>query len=419
MKSKKIIVIIFILLIQLFGSFTFADEGWEGYTLFNINDSTIDIVKESSEIILKSNKIYYKGEFVIKNKSDKQIESILGLPSNYIQNMSGLFKGSSIKTYNITQRNIIKMNKTFSFPQKDIWRAFNISLKPSETILLTVNYESKATIDENGNTVLKYPFINDSPNDQLIKESAVKIIVSDFKIFNMMNIDGIDSGLSGENGVFLWDSQKENKEIILKYKDVERAALNYLSSLNESKYSKIINSFKTKDYDKTISLGEEVLNGETKLEVINIIKYLISESYRMLNNNSQFIAESNKIDFNEVYPSELAWKVYFDRLNYFNYINNKEEIKKEIANIKANPNKNELLVNWTNSIYNSNSTLSKGDTLNNAKENVDKDFLDSTYEVFKKNIISYLIIFVLALLIGFFLGRASKNNRRNRYMFRR
>ncbi len=419
MKNKGILVIVFTVLIQLFGSITFADKGFEGYSLFNINDSTIDIVKESSEILLKNNKIYYKGEFIIKNKSDKQIESVLGLPSDYVENMSALYKGSSIKTYKISQKNIIKMNKTYTFPEKDIWRAFNIILKPNETVLIPVNYESNPTIDENGNTVLSYPLLTDHSNEQLIKELSVKMSINDFKIYNLISIEGNDRGLSEENGVFLWDSEKENKKIILKYKDVEQAALNYLLSLNESKYTKIVSSFKARDYDRTISLSKETIGIETKTETINIINYLISESYKMLNNNSQFIAESNKIDLNKVYPSELAWKVYFDRLSYFHNMNNKEEVKKELEKIKENPNQNVLLISWANNIYNTNNTSDKENSLNTAKQNLDKDFLGSTYEAFKKNIITYIIISVVALFIGFLLGRVSKKSRRNRYMFRR
>lgn len=419
MKNKKTLVIIFIVLIQLFGSFTFADKGWEGYSLFNINDSTIDIIKEDSEIILKNNRLYYNGGFVIKNKSDKQIESILGLPSDNIENMSVMYKGSSIKTYKISQKNIIKMNKTYVFPEKDLWRAFNIILKPSETVRISVKYETNPTIDENGNTVFKYPLLNGSSNEQLIMESAVRFSINDFKIYNLMSIDGTDGDLSSENGIFLWDSRKDNKEIILKYKDVEQAALNYLSSLNENKYIKIVNSFKVKDYEKTINLSREAITGETKIEAINIIYYLISESYRMLNNNSQFLIESNKIDLNKLYPSELAWKVHYDRLNYLNDTN-KEEARQEIANIKAGSYKSELLINWANNTYSSStSDLNKDEGANTAKESLDKDFFASAYDTFKKNIIISIIIFVIALFLGFLLGRITKKNRRNRYMFKR
>ncbi len=425
------IVSIFILILML-STVVFADtaESWKGYGLYNIGGTGISIVSEDVSISADMDKLSYNSEITIRNTGTANAKAVIGMPVQGIEKITLNERNTNYKykkrTYGSLQN---EFNIQGRLPQEESWYVYTINLTGGETKLLHLNFDTFSQSDEqNANSFIYFNDRNLGFSNQADK-SSLYIDISNFKPYNLLELEGLNAGQFGIKGdALIKKNASDVSTVYLKYTDIDKAALSKLQASAMYKPKDIASNFLAANYSKTITLCDEYTQNPLDSQVsTEQIQYIKAESERKLQYTDKYLAAVESMDYSKLYPAELKYKILFDRINI--YMEKKDQQKLAAVNKMLEedsaPNAKYLL-DWIN-----NSTLYypidsktesvfnqiQGDTGEKAVklskvEQVFKEAMEYKYTPF--------ILFATGLLLGLILknGRVKKKRKKSMYLFR-
>ena len=438
LRVKPIIMIFILFTIVFFVPFSVAsaENGqnvWNGYDLEVLNTYDSQLVGQNSTIEIIEDKLIYNGEYIVKNKTDKTIEVILGLPSNNLENVQITDRGSSIKHYNRNGSYIEDKYPSESLPKAAKWHTISLWLKGGETRNLNVRYEAKLINDSKGVYSVRY-----NRNKNLMDSEASTIVLSlrDFFPYNILDTTGIisDKAIFGSNNHLLLEMNKDSEILGLDYELLDKLSIDRLDFGSDKKLKNIAASFRKKEYDTVNTLCDEYIKnpGDPAFSMVQI-QYVKAEAYRKQANFEKYFEFLKGLDFEKLYPNRLKYKILYDADRILQGKVQDAQLLAIMKSLQAQAyTDNEYIGKWMqgdgNSYEDDGSITNRGDSSpNKVKEDsvVAKTIKHLKLEniIYKIKAFKYtpLIVIVAAFLLGYLFGRRTKKRKNtiSYYTFKR
>lgn len=438
MRGKPVIIILILLTFTLFGIFftVLAENGqivWNGYDLEVLNTYDAQFVGQNSTIEIYEDKLIYSGEYIIKNKVDKTLEVILGLPSNNLENIQIIDKGNALKYYKRNGSYIEEKYPSEVFPKSEKWHTSSLWLKNDETRIINLRYESKLTNNSKGVFSIRF-----NRNKGLINSEAsmIVLILNNFYPYNVLDTTGAAAEktlFSGNNQLIL--EMNKNSEIFgLDYELVDKLSIDRLDFSANKKLKNIANSFRNKDYDVVNALCDEYVNnpGDPSFDTIQV-KYVKAEAYRKRADFQKYIEGIKSLDFDRLYPNRLKYKILYDLDKILEGKSQDSQILGIMKLIQAKAfDDNEYIDKWMRDSdkdymdVNLKIDTSSSNKTTNEEENL---VIKTIYLLKLENVINriaefkYLrfIVIIMVFMLGYYLGRRTKKRKNtvSYYTFKR
>lgn len=430
MRGRPIVVISILLTIVLVSTFStlFAENRdivWNGFDLEVLNTYDVQLIGQNSAIEIYEDKLIYTGEYIIKNKADKTLEAILGLPSSNLENIQITDKGNSIKYYNRNGSYIEDKYPSDSLPKADKWHTASLWFKNGETRIINLRYEAKLTNDSKGIFSIRF-----NKSKGLINSDASMIVatLNEFYPYNVLDTIGI----SDENTVFCSNNRltmemNKNSEIIgLDYELVDKMSIDRLDFSADKKLKSIAASFRKKDYDAVNALCDEYINnpGDPAFRTVQV-KYVKAEAYRKQANFEKYVEIIKGLDLDKLYPDRLKYKILYDIDKIFEGEIQDSQLIGIMGSLQAQAlDNNEYIGKWMQdrekNYIDAIETIESvtTDTDENKEESIIKKIITfMKLENLVNKIMGFkflpIIVIVGAFLFGYFLGRRNKKRKNN------
>lgn len=329
---KFVVVLVLLLIFSLtFTSAVYSDSpnGWKGYGLYNINNAKITLMNEDVNIELTNNKLHFNGEYVIRNTTNAETRVTLGMPASGIENISMMEKGYFIKWKKRSLESLqYEYNLNNQLPQEDYWYAFNITLNPAETRVITISMDAAQQFDSKGVYTVGYFGDRKLGFSNKVEKSSLYIKINNFEPYNILSVKGFNPNEIGKKGEILIEADESNIEAVsIQHKAVMEQAVDKLMRSPMRIPREIALTFLDKNYDKASSLCDEYLkhpsDDQISKEQISFIK---AESLRRLYKFERYLEIAEAMDYSKLYPQELKNKIYLDRTNVYLTQRNEEKI---------------------------------------------------------------------------------------------
>ncbi|MGB7605010.1 MAG: hypothetical protein WBL93_06005 [Lutisporaceae bacterium] len=428
------IVLIFVLVLVLtftLSVYSDSNDGWKGYGLYNINDSKIEILQENISVELQNDKLKLAGEFVIRNMTNSKIRVILGMPISGIENMSMMENGYNIKW---RKRSLEGLQNEFKvqdkLPQEDYWYVFYLDLNPEETRIVNLKLDAAQQLNEEGAYAVSYFGDRKLGFSNQVEKSTLYIKIANFEPYNILSLKGIDPSNIGKNGEILIETDEENmEEIGIRHEDLTAKAIDKLSKSSKSRPREIASAFIKKNYDRAVYLCDEYIKNPNDEKITNEqILFVKAESLRRQHQYENYLQLVETMDYSKLYPVELKNKIYLDRADV--YLEEKEQDKfagllKEIYLLTDESS--ELLTAWMeDNGYKVPSDVDNEKPTEDNKDNTQISEKPTTLVVkYYNKIMDFpytpVIIFLVGVLCGLFLRKATTRKKRksSMYLYRR
>lgn len=425
------IVSIFILVLMM-STAVFADtaESWKGYGLYNIGGTGVSIISEDVNLSADMDKLSYSSEIIIRNTGTANVKAVIGMPAPGIEKITLNERNTNYKykkrTYGSLQN---EFNIQGRLPQEESWYVYTINLTGGETKLLNLSFDTTAQSDEQN--AYSFIYFNDRNlgfSNQADK-SSLYIDISKFKPYNILELEGLNAGQIGIKGqAFVKKNSSNVSTIYFKYTDIDKAALSKLQVSAMYKPKDIASNFLAANYSKAITLCDEYsqnpLDSQISTEQIHYIK---AESQRKLQITDKYLTAVENMDYSKLYPSELKYKILFDRMNIYMEKQEQEKLSAIYKELEEDSTPNaKYLLEWINnsalyypvdskteSVFNQ----LQGDTKENA---VKLSKIEQIYQMAMDFRYTPFILFAVGLLLGLLLkkGSVKKKRKKSMYLFR-
>jgi hypothetical protein len=423
--------LVFILMMTMSAA-VFADpmEGWKGYGLYPIGGTGVTIVREEVSISTHMDKLSYSSKITIRNNGTGNVKAAIGMP---VQGIEKIDLNEKNTKYKYKKRTIGSLQNEFNIqdrlPQEESWYVFTIALKGGETKLLDLSFDTVTQEDEQN--TYSFTYFNDRNLGFFnhADKSSLYIDISNFKPYNLIELEGLNAGQIGIKGdAFIKKNSSNVSTVYIKYTDIDKAALGKLQVSAMYKTKDIASNFLADNYSKAIMLCDEYAQNPLDSQIsAEQIQYIKAESQRRLGYEDKYLTAVENMDYSRLYPSELKYKILYDRMNL--YIENQQK-EKLVAAYKeleedASPHA-KYLVDWMNShtvfnpadnkIQNVFNPLQGDGSSNTARasklQQIYKQVMDYSYTPY--------ILFAAGIILGLLLkrGRAKKKRRKSMYLFR-
>ncbi len=398
--------------------------GFKGYDFYFLNSFDIEVSSKRINIEINDDKLFFEGEYVLNNKTDKINEITLGIPSENAENLIIYEKSNILKTVKRNESFIEKNFISEHLPKSSKWSTFTLWLKANESRLITIKYESKVINDNKGVYTLNY-INNIQPNNTDTSISYIKF--NEFKPYNIIDISNaeIEKAVYFGGNSLIFDVNKNGRETIVNYELTDKLAVDRLDFSSNKKLKSISASFKLKDYETVIVLCDEYINNPVDNSVnINQVKFVKAEAYRNLVKYDNYFEILKGLDIKALFPYRVKYKILTDIDEILVGKVNIPELSEAIESIRKDMNdSNEFISMW---YTHNNLSLPIIDT--EALEHIDEDtknenpinkYFDSLKQksfikIFIENKLIYIIIPVITLLIGYLIGKSSRKRRKGK-----
>jgi len=397
------------------------DIVWNGYDVRILNTYDINLVAQNIHIEIAEDKLFFDGEYILKNIKDNTVEAVIGLPSNNLENIQMSEKDIILRHYNRTVKYIEERYPSDALPEVSRWHTVSLWFKAGEIKVINVKYEAVIKNNSKGIYSIRY-----NKNSDLLQPEASKIVVSlkDFYPYNILNTIGAledKALLSGDNN-FTLEMNKNSFIFGIDYELVDKLAIDRFDFSSDKKLKNIAAAFRKRDYNSVLILCDEYVQNPTD-STFNLtqINYIKSETYRKQADFEKYIEEIKKIDYNKLYPSRLKYKVLYDL---------DQILGKEIQDIKLIEimktlyqqaiEQNEYIGRWMENTGSDYAKIEEIDNQEVLKEKDKENIFIRIVDYLKMNsivekIIDFkyieLVLILVAFVLGYLLGRRKKKRR--------
>lgn len=437
-RGKPIIIILILMTFILFDTFfiALAENGqtvWNGYDLVLLNTYDVQLVGQNSTIEIYEDKLVYSGEYIIKNKADKTLEVILGLPSINLENIQIIDKGNALKYYKRNGNYIEDKYPSEAFPKVDKWHTYSLWLKNDETKIINLKYESKLINNSKGVFSIRF-----NKNKGLINSEAsmIVLVLNNFYPYNVLDTTGVaaEKTLFGSNNQLILEMNKNSEIFGLDYELVDKLSIDRLDFSANKKLKNIATLFRNKDYDVVNALSDEYIDnpGDPSFDTTQV-KYVKAEAYRKRADFEKYIEGIKGLDLDRLYPNRLKYKILYDLDRILEGESQDSQILGIIKLIQAKAfDDNEYIDKWMRDGGKDYINIEQTVDINspNKDENEEDSLIVKTINFFKLgNVINkvagfkYLrvIVLIMVFMLGYYLGRRTKKRKNtvSYYTFKR
>lgn len=431
--SKIKFIITFVLVFTLtFTLAVFSDskDGWKGYGLFNISGSNISIISEDVDVELINGKLFYNGEFLIRNYSSDTVRTSLGMPVQGIEEISLTEKANVLKwkkrSYSSLQNEFGLENR---IPQENSWYVFNLSLNPGESKLLNVRLE--AALLQDAQNSYSFTYYNDRKLgfSNKVEKTSLYIDISNFEPYNIIELQGVEPSQLGKKGDIMLKGDIDSIDTVaIKYMDVTKVAANKMIASAMYKPRDIALTFLDKGYSRTSALCDEYLQNpnDTGLSQEQF-QFFKAESLRRLQNYDKYLSIVEYMDYSKLSPAELKNKIFMDRMAIYLEQQSHEKLAALYEELEQETSEStQILKGWieNSSIYGAaqldKDNLFKQMGQEEKKADQYKSQLEQWYKIAMEYKYTPAITFAAGLLLGltFRFFRFRRKKKRSMYIYR-
>jgi len=419
-KTVAVLIILFSCLSGIF----IADNDdivWNGYDIRILNTYDINFVAQDINIEIVEDKLFFDGEYILKNVKDNTVEAIIGLPSNSLDNIEISEKNNALKHYNRTVKYIEDRYPSDALPEVSRWYTVNLWFKAGEIKVINVKYEAEIKNNSKGIFSVRY-----HKNNDLMQSDASKIVMSlkNFHPYNVLNTTGAleDKALLSGDNTFTLEMNRTSYIFGIDYELIDKLAIDRFDFSSDKKLKNIAAAFRKKDYNSVFILCDEYVKNPTD-PAFNMaqINYIKAETYRKQADFEKYIEEIKKLDYNMLYPNRLKYKILYD---LDKIIENETQDKKLLEMMKKLHeqaiDQNEFIGRWMENSGRNYALIEEANIQEVSDEKEEESIFTRIVDYLKINsivekIIDFkyleLVLIIVSFALGYLLGRRKKKRR--------
>lgn len=419
----KTIAILIVLFSCLSGIFIADNDDivWNGYDIRILNTYDINLVAQDIHIEIVEDKLFFDGEYILKNVKDNTVEAIIGLPSNSLDNIEISEKNNALRHYNRTVKYIEDRYPSDALPEVSRWYTVNLWFKAGETKVINVKYEAEIKNNSKGIFSVRY-----HKNNDLMQSDASKIVMSlkNFYPYNVLNTIGAleDKALLSGDDTFTLEMNRTSYILGIDYELVDKLAIDRFDFSSDKKLKNIAAAFRKKDYNSVFVLCDEYVQNPTDPAFNSAqINYIKAESYRKQADFEKYIEEIKKLDYNMLYPNRLKYKILYDLDQIIGNETQDKKLLEMMKNLHLQAiEQNEYIGRWMENLGSNYAMIEEVNIQEVSDEKEEESIFARIVDYLKMNsivekIIEFkyieLILIIVSFVLGYLLGRRKKKRR--------